>query len=129
MDFLRNNKSKGELYYLSNIKMNLLIPLISIFFIVGSLYSQEYGCAIMYADNYDQNAIGCEDGSLSCCDFSCSLEYPSTDDRIEVQDDCGDEFFLNKLSYSQGYLEERKMYLKNASFGSNRELHDIPIVF
>ena len=81
--------------------MNLSVSFLLILLFMGTLYPQEYGCAIVYADNYEQTAIGCEDGTLDCCDFRCSLEYPSTDERIETQDACGDELFLEKLSYPQ----------------------------
>ena len=52
--------------------LNKIVILISFFSLA---YSQTSGCAVIYADNYDIDASGCENGSLDCCEFSCVLEY------------------------------------------------------
>jgi len=97
--------------------------------VVQPLFSQDsVGCAIFYADNYDSSATGCEDGSLDCCEFNCSLEYSSADETLYTED-CGDEDYRDKLSYPEGYLDERIRYIKNTELRNDREFYDIPIVF
>lgn len=106
--------------------MKIIIFCIGLF---AGTVSQNFGCAIVYAENYDMDADGCENGSLDCCQFNCTLEYPAIENLFYNAEDCNDEDNWDKLNYPDNYLRDRIQNILNNQNQATRDLYEFPLVF